>query len=828
MADVYGNIGSEPVELNNAATEATLKALLQSVQTLNRSIVSGGGGGASGGATSSSSSSTSNLISTIIGAPFRLLGASVTLLINGFKLAIGAINSLTRTLTGAISGLMDWSNEMISNPSIAKFYGELANAAQKIPIFGEALGAVIGLFQKFMAFQEENLTAYRTMTTVGVNFGGSLTQIRSAANAAQLSIGDFSNLMTTNSKLFAKLGGNVNDGAVAFSKMSAGLLKSDAGMYLKDLGFTTQQMNQGMADYLNMTGGRSASEMKNTKAITESASAYMEQLDGLARLTGESRDQLAQELKKKAANAAFEAKMQTMSEDERKKAMAGMANALATGGEGAVDAFQAQVMGMAPTTKAGQQYSAMFGEAAEGVRKSADMVYDGTKGTADLNEQMIQTQNAQMRDGKKYGEQTLFALTTTGGALGQTAQQVQSNNNRLAQLSEADRRAAMKKQDLQKTEADEMIAAQEALRDLGNSIMNTLIPILTDLTGPLTRFALALIGPATKLTQVFSSWVKTVDLKKVGDMIGSFFTGAMDVFGTLNGMIDWNQVKTLVVDSLKFISTALIDIFTSVDWKGILGSMKQTFNDVWGTIKDLFQPVFARGSELLGQIGRDIGPVFNDLSDIAKLLFADISSIVKTVSSFLLPIIKPVVQGFADSFLPFWDATKTFISMIKSVLQGDWASAGEKFKKIFEDIQLIVTNLIEGFANYFKNIWDKVSGFFTTGTTDAGELPKAATGGVFAGPTSGYPVMLHGKEMVVPLESTTTKTPLSTSASPTPSTNTAMPDTMQTLNNASPESQIVTLNLHISALVRHTRELVEYSRKNLDATRALNRNLFPA
>ena len=28
MADVYGNIGDQPVELNNAATEATLKALL--------------------------------------------------------------------------------------------------------------------------------------------------------------------------------------------------------------------------------------------------------------------------------------------------------------------------------------------------------------------------------------------------------------------------------------------------------------------------------------------------------------------------------------------------------------------------------------------------------------------------------------------------------------------------------------------------------------------------------------------------------------------------------------------------------------------------------
>ena len=33
-----------------------------------------------------------------------------------------------------------------------------------------------------------------------------------------------------------------------------------------------------------------------------------------------------------------------------------------------------------------------------------------------------------------------------------------------------------------------------------------------------------------------------------------------------------------------------------------------------------------------------------------------------------------------------------------------------------------------------------------------GTIEKAATGGVFSGPTSGYPVMLHGKEIVIPMQ----------------------------------------------------------------------------
>jgi len=33
-----------------------------------------------------------------------------------------------------------------------------------------------------------------------------------------------------------------------------------------------------------------------------------------------------------------------------------------------------------------------------------------------------------------------------------------------------------------------------------------------------------------------------------------------------------------------------------------------------------------------------------------------------------------------------------------------------------------------------------------------GTIEKAATGGIFSGPTSGYPVMLHGKEIVIPMQ----------------------------------------------------------------------------
>ena len=49
MADVTGSIGNQPVELDNAATEKTLREILASINRLNGTIVRGSGGSGGGG-----------------------------------------------------------------------------------------------------------------------------------------------------------------------------------------------------------------------------------------------------------------------------------------------------------------------------------------------------------------------------------------------------------------------------------------------------------------------------------------------------------------------------------------------------------------------------------------------------------------------------------------------------------------------------------------------------------------------------------------------------------------------------------------------------------
>jgi hypothetical protein len=535
MANVTGQIGQESVILENAATEETLKQLVATLTTMNQSIVktagTSGGSGAAGGAT----------------AGLTALGVSAKAVSMAFSLMGGILTGIGNVVTATTSAFLDLATQAMDNQAkMSDFYGALGKVAGEIPILGGILGGVIGLFQQMAAMQEKNLQVYQSLTTSGINFGGSLTNLRLAASNSYMSLDAFAALMQKNSTTFAKMGGTVNDGAEAFAKMSHELIKSPAGDRLLALGYTTDQVNSGLADYINVTGGRNAQEMKNTKAVTAGAAAYMEQLDGLAQMTGKNRETLAEEMKKRAANAAWESKLQGMSAEERNKATIGMANAMATGGEGAADAFQAQVMGVAVQTKAGMAYTGMYGAAAEGIRKSADMVYDTNVKDADMNKQMISNKVTQAEEGKKYSDQLNFSLSQTGNAFGGVVQEAGALNNQFKKQGVEGAEQAMKKKQLADSEADEIAKANKGMQEFGQQIMGFLTPIIKELTPIMTG-----------ILDQFKQWFSGVDLPALGEEIGGVLK---DVAEYLKNFIS-EEGRAKILNDIKYMfGLALIEI----------------------------------------------------------------------------------------------------------------------------------------------------------------------------------------------------------------------------------------------------------------------------
>ena len=755
---VTGNIGNEQVELINAATEETLKQLLATMKTMNQSILKMASGSGSVG------SSPANAPAAQLATTFSRLNPVVTAVQAGFNILSNMVSNLTNRI-GFVSGaFVNFATQAAQGTvTMGGFFGALSQAASAIPLLGGVLGPVVGLFQKMASFQEANMAQYQRLTAVGVNFGGSLTNLRMAASNAYMTLDDFGKLMSENSKTFAKMGGNVNTGAEAFSRMSNQMMKS-FGPELTTMGYTTAQVNQGLASYIEMTGGRGAAEMKNTGAIIASSAAYMEQLNGLSEITGKNREAQEEEMKRQAANAAWEAKLQGMSEEEKKKAVAGLAFALATGGKGAADAFQAQVMGVAPTTKASQQYTAMYAEAAAGIRRSADMVRDSSKSRSDLENQYIANRNSQMRDSNKYGEQQKYAMTTMGGAYAEQMQATEAATNTMRQQSEESVRAALAKKNREDSEAAVMANANLALKEMGSMIMEFLTPVIAAFTKGM--------GSTVEL---FKNFMKSGDLKAFGDKLGVL---AKSIAEYIQNVFSPEGRDKIVNDLKYYLQLVMIEIKKAIiPW--------YTESDAAKEKEKLTKNKEVYDKAALGDKG-------------AQARIADKSKVDENISKTSISDLKAAISESATLSEKAQRAPAQIIEGLGSALSN---IPGLGFLGKLSDSA--EASRVSSEAMYLQE-----QGRLKLGRA-TGSL--GSTGKLFENWGSGTQVELHGSEAVL------------------------TPDQMAKLvSNAVMTSQNNNLKEGLQQLNSLTKEMLavmkdssENIRRNVDATKSLNRNLYP-
>jgi hypothetical protein len=472
MADVTGSIGNEYVELNNAATEVTLKQLLAAVQK------QGGSTGAVG-----STAGAAGVNAAAVEAAKASTKAQN-------DLAEKAIN-LKKTFSELAAGMMQLGGKLLDGTDKSS---DLFSAFERLP--GVA-GMVASGFAKVARFQEENLGAYQKITDAGVSFGGSLTDMRTAAASTYMTLEQFSGLMKRNSETFAKLGGTVDQGARAFVGLSNSLIKSETGDNLRALGFTTEQVNQGLAGYLAVTGGRNQKEMQNTAAMTKGAGEYLTQLDALAAITGKSREEQEKALKEASANSAYEAMMQGLDEEGKKKATIAMQNALATGGKAGADLLKSQMLGLPPMTEAAQKLQAMGPSVAAGIKQMGDAVTDTGKSMKDVEKGRAAAQVGASKDADRLGKSTLAAMSFMSGPDAQTAQALQraDNVNRQQGIkTQADAEAQMKsiteeQKKRKESEAADAVQAQKAMQELSQTLLSALLPVIKIITPVINAFA---------------------------------------------------------------------------------------------------------------------------------------------------------------------------------------------------------------------------------------------------------------------------------------------------------------------------------------------------
>lgn len=730
---------------------------------------------------------------------------------------IGALQKLQSAVVNTAGGILNLANTAAnSKVGLSQVTEGVTGLASKLPGLGGAVSLLTTAITAAVSITEKNVEVYRQISASGSNFGGSLTQLRTAAMNTYMTMDEFAGLMKRNSDTFSRMGGTADEGARAFVNMAASLQKSGAGDHLRALGYTSEEVNQGLANYIALTGGRTKEELKNTKDITAAATNYMEQLDALAQITGKSREQMQDEAKERAANQALQSYLLSLDEKERARANAALEEARQKGGKANEEYMISQMLGIAPITKASQQFAVLAPQAAEQSRYMVNAVKDSSKSVHDVYKMGATLGVKVSKDVERLGETTKNVMITQGGEMAGTLIGMAATQNKLKAQGIKTEEDAQKQlasvqknqEDRRKSEAATWTKLQQQLQEVGNRILSFLLPAFTFLSEMVAKVTFYLI----KFTEPLIGFAKTF----ISDTIGPFF-------------------KTIFKNIMNFDFSPLVNFFQKIkdaimgiDWKSIFESAKYAFDQIWSYIKalwttasEVFGPVISRAGEIFTQIGNELGPVFKDLGEIASLVFQRIGDLYKWAEGNLIPIFKsifevakPIVSAIMESMLPFWDVFKSLIKAIKALLSGDFSTMGDMLWNAGK-------SFIEGIKVMWQGLLESVKKLFSPSTWFKKEETPAANPAMPT-PTGGTPAK------------TPTTTPAPTTATPAPATpaaatpSPAPPGTP--VPNKNPQEAKATaqerLNNVNEQLLSALQTMIDYHRRTLDAVKQLSGNKF--
>jgi hypothetical protein len=488
MASVTGSLGGQPIVLDNAATEATMKQILAALQK------NGGAGAAAGGAALASKAGLdpskiagANKAVDAMSKSGSLASAGLSKMAGGIGIAAEVIGGLANSAVAVGKDLTALGQKAIDGKAqMSDFFG----AFKQLPI----VGVVAGLFEQLAKIQQDNLNTYRELTNNGINFGGSLQQVRKNALAMGMSLEEFSATMGKNKDIFVGLGGTVDGGAKAFTGVTKALKDSKLGDQMLSLGYNFTQMADVTANYIRVSGGVAKSQKEDYAAVAAAAANYAKETDLLARLTGQSREEQEKQMAEASKNAAWEAKLAQMDPLEKAKATEALKKALALGGKGAADALQSQILGFPPMTEEAQKFTAMMSSTAGTVKQLGDTIYDGKDAAqtkADQDRLLAKGQIANQKDLNRLGETAKVLAFTNDSMISAATKNATQLKNAGVTTEEAALDRIKKEREAQealgKSEAAKAADAEKGMKKLGESLMAFVAPLLEKLQPLMTN-----------------------------------------------------------------------------------------------------------------------------------------------------------------------------------------------------------------------------------------------------------------------------------------------------------------------------------------------------
>ena len=217
----------------------------------------------------------------------------------------GTMNKYTLGLGSGIANVgeaaMGLAGELLgSGESLSDFSQHITGLLNKIPLIGPMIG---GPLQLMVQMLDKNIEMFRQLSTVGVDFGDRVFEITSLAGKMGVSVDRLAGSIADNSQMLSLAFGGASKGAKAFTGIM-GEVREFSGQFAR-LGISTEEQLEYTADYLDLQRISGRAEMMSQRQLSNGAKTYIQELDLLARMTGRSRKELSESMKKEAGGQAF-------------------------------------------------------------------------------------------------------------------------------------------------------------------------------------------------------------------------------------------------------------------------------------------------------------------------------------------------------------------------------------------------------------------------------------------------------------------------------------------------------------------------------------------
>lgn len=420
---------------------------------------------------------------------------------------IDALEDHTSALDKAGGFLYNFGSAIVGSGirSIKGLSDELISGSNNLSDFTQHIPLAGGVISMFTGVIDNSVNTFQSMAKTGAEFDYSMGQLRSTAARAGLSLEEFAGLVNENAEQFAAFGGTVTQGARRTTQLVSAL--GGQRESLLAMGLTFEDINEQMTTYQMLTRAGARAETRNRTEQAQAAASLTENMLTLSKLTGEDIKAQQDKIAQAQMDVAFQRELAKMDEEERYKLNQAMADAQAAGGEVAVDAIKAEVLGMPPLTRRLQTFIATQGESARIQQEAARRAMDSSITADEFEENRLKTMGdyleSQLAAGNEFDQLLKAGAMGAEGIAAELSEQLGMSQNILmkyiddtgGQLSfarekfEEDFEGA-----LPEVDGGGELGAMAAFRD---SLRNARSALIDNLVNPLLNLITPAIGEAT-------------------------------------------------------------------------------------------------------------------------------------------------------------------------------------------------------------------------------------------------------------------------------------------------------------------------------------------